>query len=363
MIEYENLYKVNLPFIREFEENFSKTLKKGWFILGENVLNFENAFADYCSVPYCIGVASGLDALILSLKAFRFKRGSEVIVPSNTYIATILAIIHNDLNPVLVEPDIRTYNIDYTKIEDAITSKTVAILAVHLYGKACQMDEILKIARSHDLKVIEDCAQAHGAEFNNQKTGTFGNLGAFSFYPTKNLGALGDAGAITTHDPDLARELKQLRNYGSDVKYHNEVVGYNSRLDEIQAGFLSIKLRHLDKINEIKRVHARIYNEMLSDRFIKPVWDKSFQDVFHIYPIRHENRDKLRDYLKSLEILTEIHYPIPPYKQKALVGFFKSVTYPVSDVIHNTIISLPISSYHTSEEIKQVAECINDFIS
>ena len=229
MIEYENLRKVNEPFFKDLNCSFDKLLKSGRYILGNNVNTFEKEFASYCGSKYCIGVASGLDALILSLKVFEFKKGSEVIVPSNTYIATILPIIHNQLKPVLVEPDIKTYNIDPCKIEEKITSKTRAIIVVYLYGKACNMNPIIEIAKKYNLKVIEDCAQAHGAKYKGKKVGTFGDLGAFSFYPTKNLGALGDAGAITTDNIELFEKIKCIRNYGEKIKYNNEFIGFNSR--------------------------------------------------------------------------------------------------------------------------------------
>src|SRR4030042_34353 len=249
MIEYENLKEVNEPFFAEYKKEFTDIMQGGWYILGKAVGKFEQEFANYCGVLHCIGVASGLDALIISLKAFKFKPGSEVILPSNTYIATIISIVHCGLKPVLVEPDIMTYNIDPAKIEDALTSKTAAIMPVHLYGKMCHMDPIMEIANRHGLKIIEDCAQAHGSKYKSKKAGTFGHCNAFSFYPTKNLGALGDAGAIVTDDHELAQQVRILRNYGSKIKYYNEVVGYNSRLDELQAAFLSVKLKKLDGIN------------------------------------------------------------------------------------------------------------------
>lgn len=287
MIEYENLKKFNHSFFKEFTKSFIDTLESGWYILGKNVEIFEKSFADYCGAKYCIGVASGLDALFLSLKAFNFERGSEIIVPSNTYIATILSILNADLTPVLVEPDIKTYNIDPMRIEEKITSKTKAIMVVHLYGKACAMDRILEIADAYNLKVIEDCAQAHGAMFKGQKVGTFGDIGAFSYYPTKNLGALGDAGAVVTNREEIAEVIKKLRNYGSTIKYQNVLIGYNSRLDEIQAGFLNVKLKKLDEINNHKRKLAKIYLENLNDDYVKPVVDKDYFDVYHIFNIRH----------------------------------------------------------------------------
>ncbi|MBC7749357.1 MAG: DegT/DnrJ/EryC1/StrS family aminotransferase, partial [Methylotenera sp.] len=287
MLEYENLKKVNEPFFEEYKKAFSELLDSGWFILGNNVKKFEEEFAAYCGSQYCVGLGSGLDSLILSLKALEIPEGSEVIIPSNTFIATILAVIHCNLKPILVEPNIKTYNIDPELIQKAISVKTKTIIAVHLYGKVCEMDEILKIADQHNLYVIEDCAQAHGARYKGQKAGTFGIINAFSFYPTKNLGALGDGGAITTNDQALAEKVKLLRNYGSKIKYHNEISGYNSRLDEIQAVFLSIKLKHLDKINSHKRDLAQIYFENLKSDFIKPQINPSYFDVYYVFNVRH----------------------------------------------------------------------------
>lgn len=260
MIEYENLRKANASFFDEFRADFSDSLESGWFILGNKAARFEAAFAAYCGARHCVGVASGLDALLLSLNAFAFADGSEVIVPSNTYIATILAVLHNRLKPALVEPDLRTYNIDPGRIEERITPLTRAIIAVHLYGKPCAMDAIAAVAEKYGLKLIEDCAQSHGASYKGRTTGTFGDYGAFSFYPTKNLGALGDGGALVTDNGEAAEKIRKLRNYGSAVKYRNDEIGFNSRLDEIQAGFLSIKLKRLDEIVAHKRRLAGIYS-------------------------------------------------------------------------------------------------------
>lgn len=360
MIEYENLREVNLPFFEEYMKKFHETLESGWYILGRNVSDFEDSFASYCGSRYCIGVASGLDAITLSLNAFEFEKGSEVIVPSNTYIATILSILHNGLKPVLVEPDIFTYNIDPSKISEKVTSRTKAVIVVHLYGKSCNMNPIMDICEKHGLRLIEDCAQSHGAKYKGKKTGSFGDFNAFSFYPTKNLGALGDAGAVLTNDTELAGRIRKLRNYGSNVKYYNEVVGFNSRLDEIQAGFLSIKLKKLDEINDHKRRLASIYMENLKEEFIKPVIEKDCFDVYHIFNVRHMERDRLREYLLKNGIKTEIHYPLPPHKQKAMDGIL-SGTYPVSEEIHRTTLSLPISYCHTEKDILKVIEVMNRF--
>jgi dTDP-4-amino-4,6-dideoxygalactose transaminase len=361
MIEYENLRKVNEPFFAEFRRTFSETLESGWYILGKNVELFEREFADYCGAAHCIGVASGLDALVLSLKAFEFPAGSEVIVPSNTYIATILAIIQSGLKPVLVEPDLATYNIDPTRIEEKITGATAAIMAVHLYGKLCDMERIKQITRRHGLRIFEDCAQAHGAGMHGKKAGTFGDCAAFSFYPTKNLGALGDAGAVVTDAADCAAKIRMLRNYGSATKYYNDAVGINSRLDEIQAAFLSVKLPQLDRINRQKGQLAELYHRGLRDDFIKPCRQEGFLDVYHIYNIRHKRRDELKGFLADNGIQTEIHYPVPPHRQKALQGMFDINAYPLADEIHTTTLSLPISACHSEEDVARVISVMNRF--
>jgi dTDP-4-amino-4,6-dideoxygalactose transaminase len=360
MIEYENLFLLNKPFMESYKESFSDSLDKGWFVLGNKVSTFETAFAAYCGSKYGAGVASGLDALVLALKYFEFPEGSEVIVPSNTYIATILAIYNNGLVPVLVEPDLNTYNIDPLRIEEKITSRTKVIMVVHLYGKSCEMQPIMHLAMKYELKVIEDCAQSHGASYKNKKTGTFGDFGAFSFYPTKNLGALGDGGALLTNDLDAITKVKALRNYGCHEKYYNNYIGINSRLDEIQAGFLSIKLAHLDAINSHKKKLAKLYHDGLKSDFILPVVDEDFDDVYHIYAVRHPKRDKLRAYLLANNIRTEIHYPVPPHQQTALKTRLKGA-FPISELIHQPTISLPISFYHTTIQVEEVIEIMNAF--
>lgn len=344
----------------DYQKSFADSLQKGWFILGNKVAQFEKEFAVYCGSSYCAGLASGLDALVLALKYFDFPEGSEVIVPSNTYIATILAIYNNGLVPVLVEPDLQTYNIDPVKIEEKISARTKAILVVHLYGKSCDMDPILAIAEQNGLKVVEDCAQSHGALYKGKMTGTFGAFGAFSFYPTKNLGALGDGGALLTEDIESIEKIKAMRNYGCLEKYYNEYIGVNSRLDEIQAGFLSVKLPFLDAINAHKRKLASIYQEGLKADFIRPVIDADYKDVYHIYTVRHPERDQLRAYLLENDIKTEIHYPVPPHRQQALKGKING-SYPIADLIHQTTLSLPISYYHTEEEIEKVVSVMNEF--
>lgn len=361
MIEYENLGKSNKPFFEEYNKAFNETLQSGWYILGNKVSSFEKEFSDYCSTQHCIGVANGLDALTISLRACDFKPGDEIIVPSNTYIATILSILHNGLVPVLVEPDLKTYNLDPEKIEEKINSRTKAIIVVHLYGKMCEMDKIVWLADKFNLKIIEDCAQSHGATFKNKKAGNWGHLGAFSFYPTKNLGALADAGAITTNDDDLAIKIKKLRNYGSGEKYVNEFIGYNSRLDELQAAFLSVKLKFLDKINVHKRNLAKLYMDHLKPNFILPVVSPDYFDVYHIFNIRHSRRDEIKEYLLKNGIQTEIHYPIPPNKQKAMIGILDRQNFPIAEEIHKTTLSLPISFSHSEAEIEKVIEVLNKF--
>ncbi|MDQ1148969.1 dTDP-4-amino-4,6-dideoxygalactose transaminase [Sphingobacterium zeae] len=361
MIAYESLQQVNREFMEEYTNIFQSVLHGGWYILGKEVGEFEQSFANYCGVEHCIGVASGLDALVLSLRYFGFNPGDEVIVPANTYIASILAIMQVGLKPVLVEPDLNTYNIDPKKIESAITVRTRAILVVHLYGKMCDMDPILLLAEQYDLKVVEDCAQAHGAIYKGLKAGSFGDFGAFSFYPTKNLGALGDAGAITCKDQELNKSIRTLRNYGSSAKYVFDEVGYNSRLDELQAGFLSVKLKYLDDITTHKQKLAAIYRNELKTDFTLPTLQVGFEDVYHIFAIRHPERDRLKKYLLDNNIGTEIHYPIAPHQQKAMNGILSGASYPISEEIHRTVLSLPISYGHTEEDINRVIEVMNKF--
>lgn len=369
MIEYENLAKLNAPWTHELQQAAGAVIASGWYVLGNEVQQFEREFAEYNQSGHCIGIASGLDALILSLAAFEFEKGDEVIVPANTYIATILAILHNGLRPVLVEPDENTFNINANKIADKITKKTRAIMVVHLYGKPCEMDKIMALADRHQLKVIEDCAQAHGAKYNGKKVGNFGHCNAFSFYPTKNLGALGDGGAVVTNDRHLAEKIRKLRNYGSSVKYHNELIGYNSRLDEIQAAMLRVKLRYLDKINDHKRSLAAVYDALLANTVTKPEHDAVNFDVFHIYAIRTTRRDELKAHLLKQGIGTEIHYPVAPHKQTAIreargrgLIEFDDSDFPVSQRIHDTVLSLPVSYFHTETQVREVAAAINSFM-
>lgn len=361
MIEYESLKIVNKPYFDELKNAFSNVLESGWYILGKEVKKFEEDFAAYHSCKHCIGVANGLDAMVLALLSFNFEKGSEVIVPSNTYIATILAVLQAGLKPVLAEPDLQTYNIDPATIEAAISAKTKAILVVHLYGKSCAMDSIAGIAAKHQLVLIEDCAQSHGAAFKGQLTGTFGDYGCFSFYPTKNLGALGDAGAVLCNKDDYNTAIRRLRNYGSDVKYYNEIVGQNSRLDELQAALLTVKLKYLDNLNAHKKKLAAIYQHHLKEDFIKPVVHPDYSDVYHIYNVRHPRRDELKACLLKNEIKTEIHYPVPPHQQKAMKDIITGTAYPISEEIHATTLSLPCSFGHTEADIYKVVEVMNKF--
>ncbi len=361
MIAYEDLSKVNAAYTPLIKDRFSNFLEKGWYILGEEVKKFEADFAAYQNTQYCVGVANGLDALILALVTLKLPKGSEVIVPSNTYIASIIAIIHAGFTPVLVEPDITTYNIDPLKIEEAITPNTKAIMVVHLYGKCCQMDAIQLIAKKHGLYIIEDCAQSHGAKYKDQLAGTFGIMSGFSFYPSKNLGALGDAGAVLTNDTACSDAIKMMRNYGSQKKYYNEAVGYNSRLDEVQALFLQIKLPHLNALNAHKRKLAKLYLENLKEEFIKPVVHADYFDVYHIFNIRHPKRDALKAYLLKNEIGSEIHYPVAPNRQIALKEQFGHLSFPISEEIHATTLSLPCSICHSEDDILRVIEVLNGF--
>lgn len=359
-VSYEDLFKVNQPFNEKYKSIFEQVLESGWFVLGNQVAQFEEAFAQKVGVKHAIGVASGLDALTLSFEALALPKGSEVIVAANAYIATVLAILKANLTPVLVEPSIEDGNIDVLKIEQKITQNTKAILPLHLYGNPCDMDAILSLAKQYDLKIVEDCAQAHDASFHHQKVGSFGDLGAFSFYPTKNLGALGDGGAITTNHSELADKIKALRNYGSEKKYHNKYLGHNSRLDEVQAAFLNIKLAALDEITAHKQKLAAMYCTQLKEQYDWTQPDERKNHVYHIFGVRFERRDQLRAYLSDNNIKTEVHYPVAPYQQIATKHLF-SDQFPISDRWHRTILSLPISYGHTENEIDYVIQVMNEY--
>lgn len=366
MIHFLNLKKINQPFEVAFQEKMKQFLEGGWYILGNEVKQFETDFAAYCGTRYCIGVGNGLDALVLIFKAYiqlgKLQKGDEVIVPANTYIASILAVLQADLIPVLVEPRLETYNINPEEIEAKITSKTKAILPVHLYGQLCEMKAINEIAQKYKLLVIEDAAQAHGSQFSeNERAGNLSNAAAFSFYPGKNLGALGDGGAITTNDDELADILFSIRNYGSKVKYENEIIGVNSRLDELQAAFLNIKLKQLDSDNEFRRSMAKRYlSEIKNDKIILPNWDFSQNHVFHLFVIRTSNRLGLQNYLKENGIETMIHYPIPPHKQKALANW-NQLSFPITEKIHDEVLSIPLNSGLEASEVEHIIAILNHY--
>lgn len=362
MIEYESLARSNQPYMAELEAAAARVIRGGWYVLGQEVSAFEAEFAAYVGVKHCIGVANGLDALVLSVEALDLPSGSDILVASNTYIATILAIIRAGHRPVLVEPELETFNMDPARLAQAMTANTRAICVTHLFGKTCRMDAIGAFAREHGLRVVEDCAQSHGARLGAQMTGTFGDAGCFSFYPTKNLGAFGDAGAIVTNDEALADRLRHTRNYGSKQKYVNRYVGVNSRLDELQAALLRVKLRYLDEMTAHKRALSEIYFARLPSGVSKPVRRSDEFDVFHIYGIRHPRRDALRQYLLDHGVKTEIHYPIPPHRQQAMQGILAG-DYPVAEELHATELSLPISAGHTPDEVARVCEVLAGFVS
>lgn len=366
MIKFLDLYKINESYNAEFHEKMEKVLQSGWFILGDEVKTFEANFANYCGTNYCIGVGNGLDALILIFKGYiqlgKLQKGDEVLVPANTYIASILAIIQADLVPILVEPKLANYTIDSDLILEKITSKTKAILVVHLYGQLADMDAISAIAKKHRLLVIEDAAQAHGATYENGlRAGNLGNAAGFSFYPGKNLGALGDGGAITTNDAELAKVLFSLRNYGSKIKYYNGFIGVNSRLDELQAAFLNVKLPNLDRDNDARREIAKRYlAEIKNDKIILPNCTNSSEHVFHLFVIRTQNRDELQDFLLKNGIETMIHYPVPPHKQKAF-SEWNSWSFPITEQMHQEVLSLPISPVMTNDQVDLVIQSLNRY--
>ncbi len=361
MIKFLDLKKLNERFEPEFEDKFNNLLKSGTYLLGNENANFLNKFAQFCGTKFAVGVGNGYDAIKLILKAYNFCEDDEIIVPANTFIATILAVSEVGCKPVLVEPDIDTYNINPDLIEEKITTKTKAIIAVHLYGQTAEMDKIQQLAKKHKLKVIEDSAQAHGAIYNGKRVGNLGDASAFSFYPSKNLGCLGDGGAVTTNDEELYHKIIALANYGSDKKYHHIYKGVNSRLDELQAGILDVKLKHLDSDNVKRREIAKFYLENIkNEKIILPKVHNENSHVWHIFAIRTSNRDALKSFFEERGIQTLIHYPIPPHKQGAYTEFVK-ISYPVTEEIHKTILSLPISPVMTKEEVKSVVEAINEY--
>lgn len=366
MIPFLDLKELNTQYRVELIEACTRVIDSGWYIQGNECKEFDKEFASYCGAKYAIGVANGLDALILILRAYKelgfMKDGDEVIVPSNTYIASILAISQNNLVPVLVEPDINTYLLNPSKIEEKITSKTKAILPVHLYGQTCEMDKINEIAKKHNLKVIEDSAQSHGAYFKDKRSGNLGDASGFSFYPGKNLGALGDGGAVTTNDEELANTIKALGNYGSHKKYENLYKGVNSRLDEMQAAILRVKLRYLDNELEKRRDIANYYLENIkNENIILPVVRAESNHVWHLFVIRTSKRDELQKYLFDNGVQTLIHYPIPPHNQNAYKEW-NNESYPISEQIHTEVLSLPISGVQNLENTKNIVEKLNEFI-
>lgn len=366
MIPFLDLQKINMRFKEKFETVFDTFLDTGYFILGNEVKCFEAAFARYCGTEYCIGVGNGLDALRLILEAYKelgfVKYGDEVLVASNTYIATILAIKQAGLIPVLVEAENGTFNFNTNALQAAITSKTVAIMPVHLYGQISPMEMITALAQKHKLLVIEDAAQAHGAiAANGKRVGNLGDAAGFSFYPTKNLGALGDGGAITTNNVALASMLKKLRSYGAVSKYINEVAGFNSRLDEIQAAFLNVKLPHLDADNDFRRKIATQYITKINNpKITLPEYDGSKNHVFHLFVVQVADRNEFQEYLSTNGVGTLIHYPIAPHRQKAL-NEFKNLSFPVTEMLHDQVLSLPVSPILTPQQTDQIIDIINAY--
>lgn len=367
MIKFLDLKKINEPYENAFQQKLKSVLDSGWYILGKEVQEFETSFADYCGADYCVGVGNGLDALTLIFKGYielgKLRKGDEVIVPANTYIASILAVLQADLVPVLVEPKLETYTINPDLIQQKINPKTKAILAVHLYGQLAEMEAICEIAQQNNLIVVEDAAQSSGVVLEKQQaiSNKQQSVSAYSFYPSKNLGALGDGGAVVTNDGELAKIIRSLRNYGSAIKYQNDFVGVNSRLDELQAAFLNLKLPNLDADNEKRRIIAKRYLfEINNDKITLPFWDLSDNHVFHLFVIRTQNRDDLQNFLSDNGIESVIHYPIPPHKQKALKNW-NNFSFPITEKIHNEVLSLPISPVMTDDEVNRVIAVLNKY--
>lgn len=356
-----------LPMEHELDKDlraaFERVYTRSWYIEGEEDENFEKVFAEFCGMKYCVGVGNGLDSLMIVLKALDVGVGDEVIVPSNTYIATALAVTYVNAIPVFVEPNIRTFNIDPAKIEEKITNKTKAIIPVHLYGQACDMDPIMEIATKHNLFVVEDCAQAHGATYKGKKIGSFGEAAGFSFYPGKNLGALGDAGAAVTNNKELADKIRAYGNYGSDYKYHHIYQGNNSRLDEMQAAFLIAKLPHLERMNVERRRIAQMYLDGIkNEEVILPYVPKDMIPVWHIFGIRCKRREELEKFLYDKSIVTNKHYPIPIHLQECYKNLeFKKGDFPIAEEISSTELSIPLYYGMTNKQIQYVIDVINDF--
>ena len=346
----------------EFEEAALRVLRSGWYIMGKELSEFEERFAGYIGAKYCVGLGNGLDALWMAFRILGIGKGDEVIVQGNTYIASVMGITINGATPVFVEPD-EFFNIDASKIEEKITDKTKAVLVVHLYGQASQMDKVTEICKRHNLKLVEDCAQSHGSAYKGKVTGTFGDIGCFSFYPSKNIGAFGDGGAIVTDDEDIAKEMRILRNYGSEKRYYNKVVGTNSRLDEIQAALLKVRLEHAEEMNKEKQDVAAEYDKKINNPLIKlPGVRDGADHIYHQYVIRCKRRDELMAYLKDRGISTIIHYPIPPHLSEAYEYLgFKKGDFPVTEACADEVLSIPMFNGITEEEVKYVADVINEF--
>ncbi|WP_086270370.1 DegT/DnrJ/EryC1/StrS family aminotransferase [Campylobacter devanensis] len=361
MIKFLDLHKINQRFKSEIDLAIREVLESGWYLLGEQNKKFESNFAAYCGARYCVGCANGLDALRLIIKAYGFGKGDEIIAPANTYIASILAITDNGCSPVLVEPDLDTYNINPDLIEAKITDKTKAILVVHLYGQAVKMDKIWALAKKYNLKIIEDSAQAHGAYYNDKRVGSLGDASGFSFYPGKNLGALGDGGAVTTNDEELAQKIRALANYGSHKKYENIYQGLNSRLDEIQAAVLDVKLKYLDNDNAKRKEIAQYYLQNIKNPLISlPQTYSENSHVWHLFVVRVKNRARFQNYLNDNGIQTIIHYPIPPHKQECYKEL-NHLSFKITEQIHSEIISIPISPVMSDSQIQKVVEVVNEF--
>lgn len=361
MIQFLDLYKINERFSDEIDVAIKRVVDSSLYVLGKENETFCKNFSEYCGTKHAIGVANGMDALNLIIKGYGFTKGDEIIVPANTYIASILAISENGCIPVLIEPDINTYNINPDLIEENITPRTTAIMVVHLYGQCTYMDKIWKFAEKYNLKIIEDAAQAHGAEYNGKKTGNLGDAAGFSFYPGKNLGCLGDGGAVTTNDDILAEKIKALRNYGSYIKYENLYKGFNSRLDEIQAAVLEVKLRHLDADNLRRRHIAKYYRENIrNNKITLPKVENEDMHVWHIFVVRVSEREKFRNYMIQNNIQAVIHYPIPPHKQHAY-NEWNHLHLQITEKIHNEVISIPISPILTDAEMEKIVKVINAF--
>lgn len=346
----------------EFEQKAMEVLRSGWYVLGKEVKAFEEEFANYIGAKHCVGLASGLDALWIAFRILGIGEGDEVIVQGNTYIASVMGITMNRATPVFVEPD-EYFNIDASKIEEKITDKTKAILVVHLYGQASNMDPIVNLCKKYNLRLVEDCAQAHGAKFNGQQIGTFGDIGCFSFYPSKNLGAFGDAGAITTNDDKIAEDVRVFRNYGSEKRYYNKVVGANSRLDEIQAGLLRVRLKHLDELAEEKKCICNRYLDELSNEKIElPRIRKGATHIWHQFVLKSDNRDDLMSYLEERGIGTIIHYPIPPHLSEAYSYLGLGIgALPITEQYAKTVLSIPLYNGMTEEEQEYIIKTINNF--